>query len=367
MSHRDPSCRGGADSDPPVDPEERAIPSPWRMSLADWKDVLARVWHEIDDDHVTVVAAGMAFFMLLAVLPLLTVLVSVYGLVADPVMVERQVSVLAALVPSSAWSVVNERLQLLIDQPSSVLGLGFLAGLAGSLWAVSSGANTLLQGVNIAYDERETRSYLALRWLALKLTVAMVGFGVLAFGLVALLPLAMNAMGWQAGEQGIVRILRWPIMLLAGLFGLAYVYRVAPNRTRPRWRWVSLGSGVATLLWLLGSALFSAYVDLAGNFDRSYGSAGGIVIFMLWLYVSALAVLLGAELNAELEHQTALDTTVGPDKPMGERGAWVADGLGASHQPREPLRKRLERALRRWGKRGLRGRAPRWSRDRHVQ
>ena len=276
---------------------------PWSLSARDWKEVLRRLMNELRDDQVSVIAAGMAFFMVLALLPLFALAISLYGLFTDPSLVEEQIRVLATLVPPMAWEVIAAGLSKLSAQEPGVLGFGFLLGLAGSFWAVWNGALTMIRGVNIAYDTVETRSFVRLRWIAFQLTIAILLFGAVAFVLLALLPLFIEFLGLQASEELVARLARWPLLLVTALFGLALVYRFTPNRPKPKWRWVTPGSLLATVVWLIGSALFSIYVDAVADYDRVYGSLGGVAVFMLWLYMSAYAVLLGAELNAEIERQ----------------------------------------------------------------
>jgi membrane protein len=284
--------------------EQPPSTSPWRLLGQGWRDVARRLRVELEEDNISVVAAGMAFFMLMALLPLFALLIAVYGLVMDPALVEQQIEVLGTLVPKPAWQIIAAGLTKLSSQTPAVLGFGFVFGVAGSAWAVSSGALMMIRGLNIAYDQRETRGFLRLRWLSLKLMVFILLFGALAFSLLAVLPVAIDWLGLPAGPRLVAQLTRWPLMLLTAIFGLELMYRLTPNRPKGTgWRWISPGSLLATVVWLLGSALFALYVDRAGNYDKLYGALGGVVVFMLWLYMSAYCVLLGAELNAEIERQ----------------------------------------------------------------
>jgi membrane protein len=319
---------------------ESPVRSPLELSFRDWKELLRRVRKAHDDDHQRVAAAGMAFFMALSVPPLAALLFSIYGLVTDPKLVEEQMRMLGDLIPSPAWRVVGQHLSQLTSQPPSVLGVGFLVGLGGLVAAVSSGALMMIRSMNIAYRAQETRGFLALRWLALKLTLGILAFGAIALALVAILPFVLNVMRVEGDRQMIARAARWPIMVATAMVSLAVVYRITPNRERPQWRWVSAGSLVATVVWLLGSALFSVYVDVAAKYDRVYGSVAGIAVFMLWLYMSAQAMLLGAALNAEMERQALPWEPAPSERRRTPVESWLFKSVAA-------LRRRLGSTLQR--------------------
>lgn len=306
----------------------RLARSPGEIPRAGWKDILLRTRREAERDSISLVAAGVGFYSLLAIFPALAALISIYGLVADPAAIERQVQAVIHIIPAEAAGVLQQQLQSLASQPRGGLSLGVAAGILLALWSASAGVKALIQGLNIAYGEAEQRGFIKLNAIALLLTLGGVLFMIFALGLIAVLPAAIRLFGLDGLPAAIASLASWPLLLAMIVVGLAVVYRFGPSRNEPRWRWVSWGAGVAAALWLAGSVLFSVYVANFGNYGKTYGSVGAIVILMMWFYLTAYSVLLGAELNAEIEHQTALDTTEVTDKPRGRRGAHVADTVG---------------------------------------
>jgi membrane protein len=295
-----------------------------------WRDVALRVKREIKQDDVPLLAAGVAFFALLALVPALVALVSVYGLVADPADIQRNVEDVLAAAPTEVRDLVQSQLSSIVDSSPQGLRLGALAGLVVALWSASSGMKHLIAAVNRAYDEDETRGFVRLRGLSLILTIgAVVGLLVALYALVV----APNSIS-DEGSMGLLRttllVVRWPLLAIAAMVGLAVIYRYAPDRAEPRWNWVSIGAVFATLVWLAASVGFSIYSANFGRYNETYGALGAVVVMMLWLYISAYAAVAGAELNAEMERQTARDTTTGRPEAMGRREAYAADTLGES-------------------------------------
>jgi membrane protein len=270
----------------------------------------------------------VAFFGLLALVPGLIALVSVYGLVADPTDVERQVEDVLGAAPSEVRDVVAQQLQSITEDAGSALTLTLVISVLLALWSASSGVANLIAGINAAYDEEETRGFVKVRGLSLAFTVGAIVFLVGSFVLIAVLPSVLADTGLGSAGRVVVGVVRWALLLVAMLFALTVLYRFGPDRDDPEWKWVTPGAVVATLLWLAGSALFAVYTANFGSYNETYGSLGAVVVVMLWLWISALAVLLGAELNAELERQTVHDTTIGRTQPMGTRRAVAADTLG---------------------------------------
>jgi membrane protein len=319
----------GARSEDFVGGRGRSAPSPAGVPRRGWREIALRTQRELKKDRVASVAAGVAFFGMLAVFPALIAAISLYGLVANPGDVERQISAVSGALPGPAQAVLGERLNALVSQPAAQLSFGLVLSIAVALWTASSGTKAMIEAVNLAYDEPERRGFFRLRGLALLMAVSLIVAGILAVLVVTLLP---TAFGWFGlGEQGkqLIAIARWPALGLGALIGLAALYHFAPNRARPRWKWVSPGALVATALWIGASLLLSLYVSNFGNYDATYGALAGVVVLMLWMYVSTLVILVGAEINSEIEAQTAQDTVVPPEQPMGRRGA-VADRLGQS-------------------------------------
>lgn len=264
---------------------------------------------------------------MVALVPAMVAVVSVYGLVVTPVQAARQVGSLTSTLPPEARVLVSNQLQTVARASTGGLSLGLVAGLAGALWGASSGMRWLLTALSLVYDETETRTFLKLRIRAMLLTLGAVAAFVVSLGLLVALPALFDAIGMSRSGRIVLEVLRFPGLGLLFISGLAVLYRVGPDRRQPRWRWVSPGAMAATVLWLIGSIGLSAYAAHATKFGTAgaYGALGAVIVLLLWLYLTAFVVLLGAELNAEAEHQTALDTTVGADRPRGRRRATMAD------------------------------------------
>jgi membrane protein len=295
-----------------------------------WFAVLKRVKAEVKDDNVSLLAAGVAFFAMLAIFPAIIALVTIYGMVADPNQIESQVAEFAKSLPAGADQLLTQQLQNVATAGRQSLSIGLVVSLLAVLWAASGGVQGLVKGLNVVYDERETRGFVKLRGLSLLLTLGAIVVAVVALALITVFPRVVDNLGLGQAGQLAASIARWVVLALLVLVALAVLYRFAPDRANPRWRWVSPGALVALVLWLLGSVGFSWYVDNFGKYNQTYGALAAVIILLLWLYLSAFAVLLGAELDAEIERQTARDTTTGPERPLGQRDAEVADTLGES-------------------------------------
>jgi membrane protein len=301
---------------------------PGKIPARGWIDVLWRAWNEISDANLFLVAGGVTYAVLLALFPGLAALVAIYGLVLDPSQVERQVSALSGVLPEESQQLLVDELHKLISASSGTLGLSAAFGLALAFWSASRGMSGLITALNIAYEEKERRGFFKLNLLALGLTVALVLGGLVVIALVAVLPAAVQLIGLGYIAKWLLLVLEWPLLVVVVMFGLAAIYRYAPAREKPQWRWVSPGAIAATSLWIIGSIAFTIYVANFNSYDKTYGSLGGVVILLTWLYLSALVVLLGAAINAQSEKQTRRDSTDGPPVPMGQRGARAADTLG---------------------------------------
>jgi membrane protein len=293
-----------------------------------WLDIARRVKDQIKRDRLSIIAAGVAFYGLLAIFPGLVALVATYGLVADPAQIERHVASLSAILPPQAAEVVMNQLRDLASTNRAALGLGAIGGLLVALWSASSAVRTLMEALNIAYDEEERRGIIRFYGTALLLTFGGVIAVILAIALVVGLPTFLNLMGLDWLIEIVVSFARWPILALLAIVAFAVIYRFGPSRSKPCWRWVSWGATAAVALWILGSALFSLYVTRFGNYNETYGAAGAVVILLMWFLLSSYAVLIGAEINAEMERQTRRDTTSGRERSMGARGAYAADTVG---------------------------------------
>jgi membrane protein len=296
---------------------------PQQIPPRGWLDIAKRTGKEVKQDQVPLLSAGVAYYTLLSLFPAAIAAVSIYGLVANPDTVRDQIDKLTEMLSPSTADLVGEQIKQVTSGAGGALGLATVIGILTALWSASSGMKALITGVNLAYDETETRKFVKLRGLALLLTLgAMVLLGV-ALALIVGFPAVADdwptPLAWTAG------ILRWVLLAALLVAALAVLYRYAPNRDEPRWTWVSWGSGIATLLWILASVGFSIYANSFGNYNKTYGALAGVIILMFWLFLTAFVVLVGAELNTEMELQTVKDTTKGPQEPMGERGGHAAD------------------------------------------
>jgi membrane protein len=314
-----------------ADPERGHLASrPSAIPARGWRDVALRVKREIKQDDVPLLAAGVAFFALLALVPALVALVSVYGLVADPADIQRNVEDVLAAAPKEVRDLVQSQLSSIVDSSPQGLRLGAIAGLVVALWSASSGMKHLIAAVNRAYDEDETRGFIRLRGLSLILTIGAVVALLVALYVLVVAPNSISDGGSMSLLRTTLLVIRWPLLAIAAMVGVAVIYRYAPSRAEPRWNWVSIGAVFATLVWLAASVGFSIYSANFGRYNETYGALGAVVVMMLWLYISAYAIVAGAELNAEMERQTVRDTTTGRPEAMGRRDAYAADTLGES-------------------------------------
>ncbi|MGH8908060.1 MAG: YihY/virulence factor BrkB family protein [Egibacteraceae bacterium] len=303
---------------------------PTQIPWAGWRDILSRTLRETRDDQVALLAAGVAFYAMLGLFPSLIALVAVYGLVADPVQIEAQLESFSAALPPAAAALVTDQIAGATSRAGTGLTVGLVLSLAGVLWSASGGVGGLITGINLAYDEDETRGFLKRRGVALLLTISAIVLAIVVIVLLAVVPAVLAVVGLGGVAEAAIALLRWPLLAVLVMGALAVLYRYAPNRSRARFSWVSPGALAATVLWLAGSAAFGVYVANFGDYDRIYGALGGVIVLLLWLFLTAFAVLFGAELNAETERQTYRDSTTGPAKPMGERGAYAADTVADS-------------------------------------
>jgi membrane protein len=301
---------------------------PQQIPPRGWKDIAKRTLKEVKADQVPLLGAGVAFYALLSLFPAIIAGVSIYGLVADPTTVQDQINQLTEMLSPETAKIVGTQLQQVTNGAGGALGLATVIGILTALWSASSGMKALITGVNLAYDETESRKFAKLRGLAILLTLGAMVLMAVALTLIVAFPALADS--WPTVLRWTVGILRWVLLAVLLIGGLAVLYRYAPDRDEPRWTWVSWGSGIATVLWILASIGFSIYANAFGNYNKTYGALAGVIILMFWLYLSAVVVLVGAELNTEMELQTAKDTTAGPTRPMGERDAHAADHVAGS-------------------------------------
>lgn len=312
------------------DSRGREASGPSEIPKRGWKDILRRTKDEVSKDNLSIIAAGVAFYLFLSIFPAVAAMVSVLGLIVDPPDVERFVEAAEGILPPDALALIAQQVREVTSSSARALGWSLVVSVGLALWSATAGVKALMTALDIVYDERETRGFLKYSGIAILLTIGALVFALLALALVAALPVVLNWLPIPEPIATALGILRWVILGGAFLLALSALYRFAPDRQNAQWRWVSWGAAAATLLWLLGSALFSLYVTNFADYNKTYGAIAAIVILLMWFYLTAFVILFGAELNAEMEHQTKVDSTTGKPKPMGRRGAQMADTLGES-------------------------------------
>ncbi|WP_293678365.1 YihY/virulence factor BrkB family protein [uncultured Phenylobacterium sp.] len=294
---------------------------PWRG----WRDIAWRTASEVNHDRLTVVAGSVTYYTLLAIFPALGVFVSLYGLIADVKAVQEQLIQLSTVFPPAALSLIGEQMMRLATGEPAGLSMAFAGSLLLSLWSASAGMKSLFDGLNIAYDETEKRGYVMRTALTIGFTAALIVFLIVVSVILIAGPIALEAAG-RRGDW--VAAARWPLVFLMAAAAFTAAYRYGPSRAPARWRWLVPGGVAAATLWMAGSVGFSWYLGNVASLDVTYGSLGAVIGFMIWVWFSVMLVLIGAEINAEIEHQTALDSTTGEPEPMGARGATMADTVG---------------------------------------
>jgi membrane protein len=304
--------------------------APWEIPWAGWKDIFWRVYASVIDNRLLAVAAGVVFYSLLAIFPAIAAFVSLYGLIADASTIDSHLSLASGVFPAGAVDILHEQITRLTAKGDTKLGLGFITGLAIAIWSANAGMKAIIDALNVVYDEKEKRSFVKLNLLSLLFTLIAIFSLMVALAAVVVAPMVLSAIGLSSLLSLSIAVLRWPLLLVLATVALAAIYRYGPSRTEARWQWLSVGSAAAAIGWLITSVLFSWYIAHFGAYNATYGSLGAAVGMMMWMWISAIVILLGGELNAEIEHQTAKDSTVGAEKPLGERGAVMADTIGAA-------------------------------------
>jgi membrane protein len=314
------------------DPYGRDATRPYEIPLKGWWQVAQRVGSESARDNLSLVAAGCAFYALFAIFPILSALIALYALTTDPTGVEQQFNMLSSVLPGEAFDVLKDQIHRVAETSKGTLGWGLVLSVGVALWSANAGTQALFAALNIAYEEPERRSLI--RYYLSAFTFTLIGLlsGFVMLLAIAYVPILFATVGFSTLFETLVRIGRWPFLAVLVLTLLSSLYRFGPCRRNAKWHWVSVGSVFATVLWLIASAAFSLYVSTFANYDKTYGALGAMIVLLFWLYLSFFIVLLGAEINAELELQTAKDTTIGRPKPMGRRGAFVADHVAGGPQ-----------------------------------
>lgn len=307
----------------------RDAQTPTQIPPAGWRDVFMRVFHGISEDRITTISGGVTFFVLLALFPGLAGLISIYGLFADSSTIAQHLTALAGILPEGGLQILRDELQQLTLQPPKRLGIATAASLAISLWSANGGIKAMFEGLNAVYEEPEKRSFITLNAVSLALTLGAIVFVIVSLLSITVVPKLLSFFGLP-GIGEIVLIARWPVLLVVASLMIAVIYRFGPSLEHPQWRWISPGCIFAALTWIAASLLFSWYTAHFGSYNKTYGSLGAAVGFMTWIWISTMVILIGAKINAELEQQTAIDTTTGRPAPREERGARLADAVARS-------------------------------------
>ncbi|MEC5322290.1 YihY/virulence factor BrkB family protein [Aurantimonas sp. A3-2-R12] len=324
---------------------------PGEIPVAGWKSILWRVYEEMGDDRVTLVAAGVTYYLLLAIVPGLAAFVSLYGLFADPATVSDHLAQLRAFIPGGGMDVLETQLKRLASKGDTTLGLSLVISFAVSLWSANAGVKSLFEAMNVAYDERESRSFFKLNAISLSFTLSLIVVSLLMIGLAVVLPVLLGYLGLGTGLEWLISGLSLLLMIVVFSLGLAALYRWGPDRANAKWRWITPGAILTLVVTTIVSLLFSWYAANFGSYDATYGSLGALIGFMTWIWLTMIILIVGGELNSEMEHQTARDTTTGAPQPLGQRGAAMADRVAGqssdadgSGRGRTPLTREEESA-----------------------
>jgi membrane protein len=280
--------------------------SAWKIPLHGWKEILLGTYHRINEDRLLATAAGVVFYGLLAIFPAVTALVSSYGLFADPSTIARNLQGLALMLPEGSFAIVQDQVGRVLAKETATLSTTFILGLLMAIWSANAGMKAIFDALNVVYEERERRGFIQLNLTSLAFTVAALVAMLLMIAGVIALPLALQKLGLGQRAEWMLSIGRWPALTVLLLTALALLYRFGPSRHSARWQWLSVGALAASLLWLVGSALLSWYLSNFGNYTATYGSLGAAIGLMTWMWMSAIIVLCGAELNSEIERRLSL-------------------------------------------------------------
>ena len=308
----------------------RGASTPAEIPAKGWKDVALRIYKGISEDRILALAAGVTFYVLLALFPGIAGLIALYGLFADAGTISQHLDTLSGVLPEGGLQIIREQIERLAAQPAQRLGFATIIGLGVSLWSANGGMKAMFDALNVIYQEKEERSFIRLNAISLAFTLGALVFVLIALAAMTILPVVLSYFDLSRVMELFIKIGRWPVLLLVVSLAIALIYRFGPSRDRAMWRWITPGSAFAALAWLCLSLLFSWYTANFGSYNETYGSLGAVIGFMTWLWLSTIVILVGAKLNAEAEHQTARDSTVGRSEPPGSRGAEMADTIGPS-------------------------------------
>ena len=308
----------------------RDAANPAQIPGRGWKDILIRTWTAMGRDHLGLIAAGVAFYGLLAIFPAIGLAVALAGLITSPEDFVGALNSVAQFMPQDAAKILLGQASQVAGASGGGLGIAALSGLVLAFYSSSRGVNSLIEGLNVAYDETEKRSFIKLNLTGFALTLFIILGVILGLTATIVIPAIVALIGVGGTLGGVISLIRWPILVVGTVIGLGILYRYGPSREKARISWLSPGALLACVFWIAGTAGFAWYAGNFASYNQTFGALGGAIVLLMWLWLSAYIVLIGAELNGEIEAQTARDSTTGPELPMGQRGAVKADMLGRS-------------------------------------
>jgi len=310
----------------------RRAESPGQIPSRGLLDVFWRVVADFSDDRVTLISAGVTYYLLLAMFPALGALVSLYGLVSDPGTIAKHIEFLASVFPPGSMDLIFGQLEFLAQQNNSTLSIGVITGFLVALWTANNGIKALFDAMNIAYGETEKRSFLWLNLISFCFTIGALVIAVALMTAIGGVPALLSLLWLDPWAEILAKTARWPILLVLVGAGISTIYRYGPSREQAKLRWLTWGTAFSTLSWLIATLAFSFYIDNFADYNATYGTLGALIGFLVWIWISMIILILGAEINAELERQTTKDSTTGPPMPIGYRGAYVADSVGEASE-----------------------------------
>ncbi|MCF2916064.1 YihY/virulence factor BrkB family protein [Pseudoalteromonas sp. Cn5-37] len=309
--------------------------SPMEIPIRGWWDISKRVYHNLSQDNLSFVAAGVAFYALLAIFPALAAIVSVYAYFASPTDIHDQLDKVIAILPASSRDIILLQVSDITQQSNKVLSASAIGTFLLTIWSSSKGCQALITACNITYHQRNKRQFLMALVVRFLFSLGAIVVALVALLIIGILPIVLNLVGLTELIDLMIQLITWPLLAIIFNLALAFLYRYAPHRTPAKWRWITPGSMLATLMWIIASIGFSYYVSQFASYNETYGSLGGVVIMLMWLYISAYIIIFGAAINASTEQQTLVDSTIGPEKAVGKRGAIVADRLTIKQRENE--------------------------------
>ncbi|GAA0854631.1 YihY/virulence factor BrkB family protein [Aliiglaciecola litoralis] len=305
--------------------QQHTATSPLDFTKRGYWNIAKRVYRKMEQDNLSLISAGVAFYFLLAIFPLIAALVSLYGFFVSADDLEKHMQHLVGIVPYESRYILEEQIAQVSSKSQTTLGIGFLVSILLAIWSGGKGSQALMTACNITYNETSSRPFWLKILMRLALTLCAIMILLIALGTITIMPMLIDSLAGVTLSEQQAKWLTWPVLIVLFQFSLAALYRYAPSRRKAKWRWVTSGSTLATLLWISATYGFSYYLSHFAKYNETYGSIGGVIILLMWFYLSAYIILFGAEFNSAMERQTHKDSTIGEDKPIGKRGAYVAD------------------------------------------